>query len=1073
LFKGISSLKPPLIIRGALDALEVRLADDISERRARDPLGELTVLVGSTLLRPYLRQRLTELRGGLVNVRFITFDDLAVKLAALAAGLSATQPLPSYGERIIAEETAERARGYFEPVAHAAGFAQALERLLRDLRSAGLSPATLAAAIDELDAVHTGSTGKLTALAALFAESEQRRNGFHGRNDLIRMADAERFRSSELLVYGIWNFTTIQQQMLKRLMEHAALTVYLPDGQPDANGIHASLRAWLASLGATELRLDAAETAPTALCQLQARIFARPDGQSAPADGSVRLVSAPDTVREVREAARACLGWANEGIAFHEMAVTYRQTEPYRGLIDEIFREARIPLYLHDGSPLIERPVGRSLAALLALIGSRLTRAAVMEFLTETTLPPDRLSALGGFEPAAWDQLSRDAGIVEGREQWFDRLTHLQTAFAHSFIFDDPEADERLQARVAEIDRFRRFVRDFFDRLDEWPERDSWDGFRERLGALAGDYIDGVAPIIEALAELDHLGVLTESISFARFVRAVRAALQQIDGHQLFGEPAGSFARSGVNALDVNSLRHLRFRAVIVLGLSERAFPPPPRQDALLLDDERRGLNEVIDGELPLRAAGVDPEPLQFTLALAAARERLVLSYARGDDKRDHLPSYFFRAAAGILSGAPVRIAGIDRLDPAFFDRVPANRFGAARPDAALSAGEYDRTLMGIAPALGQAALVRRAPGFARAREAWQARWRNPALTAWDGALDPAQHDAISSTAKLTTVLSPTRLEAYAVCPYRFFLQSVLKLSEIEEPEAVERISALERGSLIHTILNRFLTEVSAELPPEGEAAYELLLGHLLATAAEACDEWDQRGAAGYKLLWEFDKLAIFEDLEIWFAQEIERFRASGTRPAAFEVRFGNARYAQADESGYSVNEPLAVPIETGTLRFQGRIDRIDWNADQTAFRVIDYKTGKSYGNHDDQFERGTKLQLPLYLLAAGHALRQHGISMSWEQGRAEYDFVTRRGEFKQARFSGQALQARWDDFEQLLDDMSAQIAAGDFHPEPGDGRENCRYCLGRHVCDQRIVRLAGRKAEARSPRFLRIQAVE
>jgi len=1066
-------LKPPHIIRGALDALEARLAGDIDARRARDPLSALTVLVGGTLLRPYLRHRLTELRGGLINVRFVTFDDLASGLAALAAGLSGTQPLPSYGERIIAEETAERARGYFEPVAHTAGFAQALDRLLRELRSAGLSPAGLVNAIDELPAANSAHTDKLTALAALFAESEQRRTGFHGRAELIRMADAERFRESELLVYGVWGFTTIQQRMLVRLMERVTLTVYLPDGSPETDGTHATLRSWLARFGATEERLDAVQAEATALHQLQTRIFARPDGQPAPSDGTVRLVSAPDTVREVREAARACLHWAREGIAFHEMAVAYRQTAPYRGLIDEIFREARIPLYLHDGSPLIERPVGRSLAALVALVGSRLTRTSVMEFLTETTLPPARLEALGSFEPTAWDQLSREAGIVEGREQWFDRLTHLQSRFDHTVITDDPAANERLQAKVNEINTFRSFLRDLFRQVDEWPERDTWEGFRERLGALAGDYIDGVGPVIDALAELDHLGVLTESISFSRFVRAIRAALQQIDGRLLFGEPSGTFARNGVNALDVNSLRHMRFRAVIVVGLTERAFPPPPKQDALLLDDERRALNNVIDGEIPLRAAGADPEPLRFTLALAAARERLVLSYARGDGQRDHLPSHFFRAAAGLLSGAPVRIADIDRLDPAFFERVPANRFGAARAEAALSSGEYDRTLMGLTPALGQAVLQRRAPGFARARQAWEARWRNPALTAWDGALDPAGHDAIASSVKLTAVLSPTRLEAYAVCPYRFFLQSALKLSEIEEPEAVERISALERGSLIHMILNRFLTEVSAGLPPDNDAAYESLLQQLLATAAEACDEWEQSGAAGYKLLWEFDKRAIFEDLETWFAQEIERFRASGYRPAAFEVRFGNAWHAEADESGYSVDEPLSVPIETGLLRFQGRIDRIDWNAQQTAFRVVDYKTGKSYGNHDDQFERGTKLQLPIYLLAAAHALRQHGVDIPWENGRAEYDFVTRRGDFKQARFSGQTLHSRWDDFEQLLDDLSGQIASGDFHPEPGDRASNCAYCLGRHVCDQRISRLAARKADARSARFLRIQAVD
>jgi ATP-dependent helicase/DNAse subunit B len=1064
-----------VIIRGSLAALEARLAADVAERRQRDPLAALTILVGSTLLRPYLRRRLTELCGGLINLRLMTFDDLSGNLAALAAALSKLTPLPSYGERIIAEETAMHARGYFQAVGHTSGFAQALDRLLRDVRHAGLDPASLTAAVDAMNAADAISAEKLAALAQLFMQAEERRARFYGRDNLIRLADAARYHDAELLIYGVWDFTTIQRQMLERLMERVALTIYLPDGQGNTDEAHTALREWLTRHGATEETLEDGVTGETALHQLQRQIFASPTGSAAPDDGTVRLLSAPDTPREVREAARACLRWASEGIAFHDMAVVYRQPEQYRGLIDEIFREARIPLYLHDGSPLIERPIGRSLAALLTLIGSRLTRASVMEFLTETTLPSTSPERQGEFEPAAWDQLSREAGIVEGREQWLDRLIHLQLSLERSFSSDDTGLSERTVIKVEEIKRMRSFVGEFFAHLDEWPEHDSWEGFRERLRTLASDYIEGVEPVIDALEELDQLGVVAESITYSRFVRAVRAALQQIDSRQVFDEPSGAFGRFGVNVLNVNSLRHLRFRAVILLGLTERSFPPPPRQDALLLDDERRALNQLINGEIPLRSTGPDVEPLQFTLALAAARERLILSYARGDagGGRSHLPSYFYRAVAGTLTGAAVRIADIDRLDPAIFERVPANRFGAARPEEALTANEFDRTLMGLDPDLGQACLLQRSASFGRSRRAWEARWRNSALTAWDGVLDPTLRDAISGSARLTKVLSPTRLETYATCPYRFYLQSILGLAEVEEPEAVERISALDRGSLIHTILNHFLAESQAELPPD-DTTLEMLRARLLATAAEACDEWEQRGAAGYALLWEFDKAAIFEDLETWFEREIATFRPGGLLPQAFEVRFGTNWFGNTEEEdGFSVDEPVTVPIETGELRFQGRIDRIDWNADRSTFRVIDYKTGRAASYTPERFSQGTRLQLPIYLLAASHALRRHGIDIPWQAGEAEYAFPTRRGEFKHVRFSGSTLTRRWDEFEQLLDDLSGQIARGDFHPEPGDKGANCTYCPGRHVCDQRIVRISTRKAEAREPRFLRIQQVE
>ena len=81
-------------------------------------------------------------------------------------------------------------------------------------------------------------------------------------------------------------------------------------------------------------------------------------------------------------------------------------------------------------------------------------------------------------------------------------------------------------------------------------------------------------------------------------MRTVGGVLQRSDSEKVFDEWSGAFGRDGVSVLDVNSLRHIRFRAVAVLGLTERAFPPPPRQDALLLDDERCALSQVIDGDI-------------------------------------------------------------------------------------------------------------------------------------------------------------------------------------------------------------------------------------------------------------------------------------------------------------------------------------------------------------------------------------------------------------------------------------------------------------------------------------------
>lgn len=1058
----------PRLVLGSLPAIEAALAGEIRAWKARDPLDLPLILVGNAPIRVYLRRRLAHEAGGHVGLRLVTPGELARMLgepAALAAGRA---PLPRGGERILVEEVALGADGYFAPVAGAPGFVQSLQRLFRELRQAGVDAAAL------WDGARRTAVNaeKATALGDLYAAYETRRLPFYTPDDCVALADPSRFDAPALLVYGVVDPPATLRRLLERLAARLPVTVYLAVTPTEADRAHQSSVTWLEGLAARRETLpDPAAAGETALAHLQTRLFnhlTRPASD----DGTVRLVSAPDPAREVREAARACLAWAAAGIPFHEMAVVYRNPDPYRELLDEAFHDAGIPIYLRDGRPLIGHPLGRSLLVLLDLAGSNLRRSAVMEFLTATTLPAATAERYGPLEPAAWDAVSREAGIVEGRQQWLKRLEYLAYVKRRDAVGDDGEPDARLRAKLEEIERLHGFIDDFADRLEARPARGTWEAHLAYLGSLARDYLAGAEPV---LAELDTLAAflpLVPEIPFRRFQHAARIALQEMTIEQVLGPPSGRFGREGVNVLDVHSLGHLRFRAVVVLGLVERAFPPPPRQDALLLDRERSRLNAAAGWSLPLRALGPDPEPLQFALAVQAATDRLQLSFARGEagSRRGHLPSHFFRAAAEALSGQRVPVDAVDALPASQYTRVPAGRFGAARPEEALTGLEYDRTLLAVSPAVGAACLAARAPAFARARQVWSARWRSPALTPYDGVLSPGALGVVARRAGLARAIAPTRLETYATCPFRFFLHYLLKLEPVEEPELLERIEALERGSLIHAVLDRFMRERGQGDPPRLEHRAEHL-ARLRAIASEECAERERRGVVGYPLLWEIDRKAILEDLVTWYDREVADGADHGLRPGAFELRFGPRWQPDADgDPHFSTDEPLLIEAGGVTLRFQGRIDRVDWSPGRTAFRVIDYKTGgKSPQHRDDRLSGGRALQLPIYLLAAARAL-----GTDWRRGSAEYFYVSRKGEFKRMRFEGAALDARWDEFVDLLRGLAESVGAGDFHPVPGADGSHCQWCDYKAVCDARIVRLAERKAGAEAAsRFTRLMEVE
>jgi ATP-dependent helicase/nuclease subunit B len=1042
------------LITGPPPALDVALAEEIRTHKSANPLAPITVLVGGSLLRPFLRARLATLLDGHINVRVVTPAELALRLGEPGLIAGERSPITPLADRAVAQELARAATSYFEPVRETPGFANALHRLFGELRAASIDPKQFAAA-------SAGSTAdtKLAELAELYRGYLTTRAPFYDAGDAMAGADAGRLDDHAVLVHDIWEMPARLRAMLEKVAERVPVTVLLPMTGSVADDAHREVRQWLVARGARVRELDSPAQSNDALGALHSRLFLD-STTAAPADATVTLLSAPDPTREAREAVRGCIAWANEGIGFHEMAIVYRHGEEYRGLIDQMLREAGIPAYLHEGTPLSERALGRQALALLELIDTQLPRAQVMQFIADGRFPQETWDRYGGISGPSWDALSRQAGVVQGPEQWAERLGLLRDGLK-TRLSEDEDQPQWLLRRIEEIDRLTAFIADFTAAIARRPGSASWGEQLAYLSGLFSSYLKDAEGLTAALATLADLDALEQPVSAERFLQVVRAAIEGLRVSDVTDERQGAFARRGVNVLDVNSLRHLSFRAVAIVGLVERSFPPPPRQDPLLLDDEREVLRNSSAFDLPLRARGADGEALQFALAVGAAQERLQLSFARAQSAggRGQLPSRFFRDAARALTGEPVRAARIDELPEWLFRRVSARQLASEDQSRALSIQEYERGLLEARPRLGSALLARTSSTVERALAAQTARWRTRELTAYDGVLGAEHLTSLLARVGPERALSPTALEAYAKCPYHFFLEKVIGLRELEEPEEIERIDALSRGSLIHRILQRFLEGLAGKRPSLKRRSSDL--AELRRIALGECAAVELRGLTGYPALWRHDRQSLLEDLDSWYDVELADPEAGLYDNAAFEVRFGHA-WADEETSAMSIDDPIEIDADGAHLRLTGRIDRLEWSSDGSRMRVIDYKSGSTWGApEEDQVAGGKALQLPLYLLAAGQLL-----SRSPESGVGQYFYATRRGDFKRSEFHGGALAPDRADVPGLLHSLLQAIRGGDFHPESGkdkngkDNKDNCKYCAFDRLCDSSRVKLRERKAQ-------------
>ncbi len=211
-------------------------------------------------------------------------------------------------------------------------------------------------------------------------------------------------------------------------------------------------------------------------------------------------------------------------------------------------------------------------------------------------------------------------------------------------------------------------------------------------------------------------------------------------------------------------------------------------------------------------------------------------------------------------------------------------------------------------------------------------------------------------------VFSPTALESYVACPFRFFLEHVLKLDTLEEPS--EEIEVTRRGMAFH----RALARLHSRLKEEGvHAPSERVKEEVLREMSTAIDEDIARAPSpGSKELWRLEGqrlLRVAGKYPDHWGKFVEPWTKRGVapRPHFFEVDFGLPA-----SDGQPAFDPLIISVEAVEVRISGRIDRVDLVEldDGTGFWVIDYKTGRSSHYTGRDLERYQRLQLTLYALA-------------------------------------------------------------------------------------------------------------
>jgi len=1038
--------------------------DQVRSIKGSDPLKPIVVLVGSNVLKLYLQRLLAIRLSGHANVSFLLLKDHARALGTAPMVDKGRRQIPEFGrELLLAEAIKVRSKGsYFERIAGKEGFIEALGATIRDLKDAGVEPATLrAAARARRNGAPPGSAGAISAgklddLADMYETYDDllRDRRFYDDEDLMRAAIAEASSATgpAVIVFGFYDATWQQRRLIYETLAFRQGVVLFPWGAEadDPSFDYARpMLDWFRSfiMERADLSGAGAGRAPQEVC----------------------LLSAPGEAREAVEAVRWLVSRAREGsVPFGEMALLYRNGEPYRRALTDILAAAGgVPHYMADGTPVASTVGARALLLLLQAREDGLARRTVIDVFS---------LVMKDSQTALWDRLSREAGVVKGIDEWSLRLARLEALRLHQSRGDGPAAASAAVEWKA-VKELRSQVAALHDAVESLPEEASWSTMVQRSTEIMRRFVstDGALEVMEGkLARLGGLDEVTSPVRLEQFVDVLRRA---IDTWTIRRPEDGTFQKSGIFIGDVMDARLLSFHTVALVGLVEKSFPVLPRQDPILLDDEREEIGAVIGPErLPLKTRRLEEERLLFRLARSCAAESILISYPRLDPAtaRPRNPSPFLLRIAAELEG--------ERFDYRALDDLPRMRrvsLSSLAPDdsaAALLPREFDLAV--IHRALGEGSnadmrgrvvsLLRGNHLLARALEAENARWGEPRFNAYDGViLRPNVLDALRQAhAAEGAPVSASRIEEYATCPLAYFMRRVLGLQPLEDPEEAESIDAMRRGGIVHRILFETFTSLSGSgaLPLTRET-----LPAALAALDEACDrrfaEEENQGVIGYPLLWAIDKERIREDLAE--ALRIEATEDTSYRPSRYEIRYGMPGRGD-EEDPASTDEPMVFEIQPGrTVKLKGRIDRIDVTADGASARITDYKTGRMKKYGADRLGGGTSVQLPLYMIAAEKLLAPLHPGVRAEEAR--YLSVDRKGGFRSVGFSSGALATRREELARVLATFLNGVARGVFFAYPDT--DACRWCDYKLACGEgREARFARKRNDATAADFLRMR---
>lgn len=835
----------------------------------------------------------------------------------------------------------------FSEVQHSSGFYQRMLAFIGELKEGLISLEVFREYMKPLKQLEPDLAPKYQALIEIYEayEKELSERGLRDRADNLNVFRSlkedgalKQKKFKKIWLDGFFDFSETQLAYLELLSESSEEIIITLAMDSDERRYGLFETAWrtremLEARGFEAEILPPYDAKNSVLHQIERRLFLNQvEDEPLPPSKEVTLYEAIGMEGEIEMIARTIQHMErNFDYRYSDFAILLRQIGEYEKIIQSVFGRYDIPVEIHERDRLRDSALIQTIRSLLEIYLNEWSLDRVMQFLKS-----NYVRVLGGREKDyywvnALEHYAMKSGVYKDREVW---LTPWCTNGHPEWTAFDKQKEAFLTPLV-KLEKQLREAKSFSVLRDALIEAVRGEFKIFKAETSDDEYVRrDVAAYKRFLSILDEIENSfmkqgdDESLDFEafcdRFFRLIDLDLYSLRHRNT----------NRVQVYNVSLARQKQYEVVFVAGLLEKKFPVQVREDPVLSDWERRLFNASRNKQLlKERQPTQSLERYLFYIAVTRARHKLFLTYPRMDlEGKSSLPSsYVFEVKRLFSPKVSDRQQLLNQPYPAVEDAVNQRELelglvGEIWHKQDVSAERQNRLLNLI--------------DFCRKIPEASARFDRTGYIVRNQLTDESIDKPKVFRTELT---SPSALEDYAKCHFKYYAKRVLKL---DDPTEDQNVTA--RGTILHEVLEECFRDWQGRRDIYSQP--ELGIQQALKKLKEVMAKYPLMMERPYQ--YDLERYAFEEQLRLFLEAELTRLLDAPLQPKHFELGFGE------DEAGLP---PLIIQDEQGEIRIRGKIDRIDLDENNTSGIVIDYKRSAVF--EGKALEHGTALQLPIYIL--------------------------------------------------------------------------------------------------------------